>query len=211
MDAAAWADRLGDHARSAIVNHGDRGLRVVAVLAVLLVAAAVWAWLTFVVDDRLETYGPSMRPTMAGHGKVSVDEDAYASGTLPQPGEIVALQGPAGVDTGTCAEPTDGRSPCGAALGEYSSLRLLKRVVAEPGDSVAFAPDGTLIRNGTRVPEPYIRPCPGTCALPRPVRVPPGHYFVAGDNRPASSDSRIWGPVPLEAIDGRVVAPMEVE
>jgi signal peptidase I len=84
---------------------------------------------------------------------------------------------------------------------------VIKRVVAVPGDSVAFTPNGNLVLNGQQQEEPYILECPGGCGLPVPAVVPSDHYFLAGDNRPESSDSRFWGAVPREAIDGQVAVP----
>lgn len=184
---------------------GDRGLQIVAVLAVLLVLGAGAIWLALVNDERLQTYGPSMRPTLTGRGPVEVDKSAYAA-REPRRGEIVVLQAPAGVQTGACATRRQD-SPCDKPLAGYSLERVLKRVVAVPGDSVAFAGDGRLILDGRRTVEPYARRCRGGCALPRPITVPDGHFFVTGDNRPVSSDSRDWGPVPLRSIDGRVIPP----
>ena len=185
---------------------GDRGLRLTALLGALLVAGGAYVWFAFVADDDLESRGPSMRPTLTGPGRIAVDASAYSE-AAPQVGDIVVVQAPARFRRAACARPTHHASPCGAPFERYSLQRLLKRVVAGPGDSIAFAADGTVIRNGHSVDEPYIRHCPGTCALPKPVTVPAEHYFVAGDNRPQSSDSRSWGPVPLEAFDGRVNAP----
>lgn len=185
----------------------DRGLIATAIVGVLLAAVAIWAWIEVVEDDELPTRGPSMRPTLTGPASVDIDTDAYDSAT-PEVGDVVVLQAPVGVRTESCGAPRRFDSPCAEPKLPYSNLRLLKRIVAGPGDSIAFAPDGTAIRNGERAEEPYIRPCPrGTCGLSRPIDVPDGYYFVAGDNRPDSSDSRYWGPVPEEAIDGRVLLP----
>ncbi len=62
------------------------------------------------------------------------------------------------------------------------------------------------MRNGHPVREPYARPCTDTplCELPRAVKLPAGTWFLAGDFRGESDDSRIWGPVPTNAILGRV-------
>ncbi|HEY8477634.1 MAG TPA: signal peptidase I [Chloroflexota bacterium] len=77
---------------------------------------------------------------------------------------------------------------------------LIKRVVALPGEVVEVRQRRVLV-NGEPIPEPYIRALPNYDQPPQ--RVPPGHYYVLGDNRPFSSDSHMWGFVPEENIVGR--------
>ena len=171
-------------------------------LAVVLVGLGTWAIVWYLGRD-VPTFGPSMQPTLSRHDSIDIDTGAYDD-VPPAIGDIVALQAPQGLRTEVCAAPVPPSSPCPQAIEGYESLRLIKRVVAGPGDSVAFTREGRLIRNGQVVDEPYILECPGTCALPRAVTIPAGYFFVAGDNRPESSDSRYWGAVPEDAIDGRV-------
>jgi signal peptidase I len=66
--------------------------------------------------------------------------------------------------------------------------------------------DGVVLRDGEPADEPYIADCDGVeaCSFPQPITVPDGRYFLLGDNRGASDDSRFWGPVPREWILGRV-------
>ena len=80
---------------------------------------------------------------------------------------------------------------------------LVKRIIGLPGDEIGFA-DGIVTRNGAALDEPYL--APGTTTTPKgaeSVVVPDGAFFVLGDNRPSSIDSRIYGPVAGENIIGR--------
>ncbi|MFA9565500.1 MAG: signal peptidase I, partial [Acidimicrobiales bacterium] len=80
---------------------------------------------------------------------------------------------------------------------------LVKRIIGLPGDEITFA-DGVVVRNGAPVDEPYLTP--GTVTTPKgtePVIVPEGAFFVLGDNRSSSIDSRIYGSVAGENIIGR--------
>ncbi len=183
----------------------DWGLRITFVLGLLMTVGAGIAIYALISDDRLDTIGPSMRPTLEGRVALEIDESAYED-ALPRLNEVIAAQGPEGLELEACASPGP-RSPCARSDESYSTIRVVKRIVGLPGDSIAFSDDGGTIRNGKLAREPFIRRCSSQCALPRPIVVPEGHYFLAGDNRPVSSDSRSWGPVRFEAIDGRVMLP----
>lgn len=80
---------------------------------------------------------------------------------------------------------------------------FIKRVIGVPGDKLEIR-QGTVWINGKALVEPYVaRPMNPNEAYPyQSVTVPPGHYFMMGDNRGNSLDSRYWGFVPRENIIG---------
>ena len=87
---------------------------------------------------------------------------------------------------------------------------LVKRVIALPGQTI-YSADGELYVDGRRLREPYLPPrdplgrgIPGATRQD-PFRVPRGDFYVLGDNRALSCDSRFWGPVKGASIIGRVV------
>lgn len=79
---------------------------------------------------------------------------------------------------------------------------LIKRVVGVAGDKVRVRQDGVLFLNGEQQEESYLNERISIGELYRTTRVPPGHVFLLGDNRGNSADSRVFGPVPLENIQG---------
>jgi signal peptidase I len=87
---------------------------------------------------------------------------------------------------------------------------LVKRVIALPGQTI-YSADGVLYIDGRRLREPYLPPhdplgppIPGATRQ-HPFHVPPGEFYVMGDNRAISCDSRFWGPIKGSSIVGRVV------
>ena len=79
--------------------------------------------------------------------------------------------------------------------------RMLKRIVGLPGDHIAFH-DGMLYINGKRYAEPYLRGMPSTLGLQTSATaLGENEYFIMGDNRPHSTDSRHYGPITLPEIE----------
>jgi len=180
------------------------GRRAIPVFVLALVG--VWLLLHKDVQYYKVTSG-SMEPTLQIGQQVTA-ERSHA----PQVGDIVLFHPPAGARPSDplcgSTDEGDGRAqPCGVPLPGESKATFIKRVVAGPGDLVAIV-NGHAVVNGVTESEPYIAPCTGgetTCSFPTPVRVPAGDYYMLGDNRGTSDDSRFWGPVPSAWILGRVV------
>ena len=149
---------------------------------------------------------PSMEPTYELDQTLTVDLDAYDSAT-PEVGDVVTVHPPRGAVRGTrCGAPIVRGQVCAEPTAEPADVLFLERVVALPGEEIAIE-DGVPIVDGEPADEDFTNPCTdgSGCDFPEPVTIPEGHYFVMGDNRGASDDSRYWGPVPLDWIQGRVV------
>ena len=86
--------------------------------------------------------------------------------------------------------------------GYDSNSALIKRVVGLPGDELAVM-NGRLLRNGQKVEEPWLED--GMDYLMEPVIVPERQLWVMGDNRNASLDSHLWGPLPETNVIGTAV------
>ena len=98
--------------------------------------------------------------------------------------------------------------PCPRSNSQASSQYFVKRVIGLPGDRVSIS-DGHPVINGKPLwSEPYILPCveSQSCYYPHAMTVPRGEYFMLGDNRGDSDDSRFWGPIPGSWIIGEVFA-----
>jgi signal peptidase I len=150
----------------------------------------------------------SMVPTLQVGQRVLVNRIGARFGP-PQVGDVVVFHPPVGAEApNKCGGgmPPPGQV-CIKETPQKASINFIKRVVAGPGDRIKIL-DGHVIRNGKRQKDDYTAPCNGAdgCTFPREVTVPAGHWFMMGDNRGSSDDSRFWGPVPRKWIIGEAFA-----
>jgi signal peptidase I len=145
-----------------------------------LASAAVYATLllTF-VGQIARVDGLSMEPTLADHDRLVVNKWIYRV-SEPRSGDIVMLYYP--------VDP---------------EKSFVKRVIAREGDEVRIA-SGKVYVNGVALHDEFVTPEYRSFDDFGPQVVPQGYYFVMGDHRNGSFDSRHWGPVPKKYIVGKV-------
>jgi signal peptidase I len=153
----------------------------------------------------------AMAPTLTTGDIVLIDPQAFATRS-PAVGDIVLVHPPAASEV-ACAAPGEGIAISGASTGRVCDMpgtkpspeTFIKRIVAGPGDTVAIS-DGRVIRNGQPEPTPFPITCTSGigCSFPHPVRIPADTWFVVGDDRAQSADSREWGPVRTAWIVGKL-------
>jgi signal peptidase I len=133
----------------------------------------------------------SMLPTLQIGDRIVVDKLSYDLGSVHR-GDIVVFGKP--------------------QLEQADYTDLVKRVIGLPGDVIS-ASDGRIDINGRPLAEPWLpnplpptypSPVPQAFSLQHPYRVPPGEYYVMGDNRTDSEDSRYFGPIPGSLIVGKM-------
>jgi signal peptidase I len=143
---------------------------------VLTIVAAVAVLIATLILPVLQIEGTSMEPTLTN-------------------GDIVLLMKTARFDCGDL---------CGFT---WNNKLLIKRVIGVPGDWIEIDTDGTIYLNGEKLDEPYVeQKAFGECDLEFPFQVPQEQYFVVGDMRESSIDSRntLIGCIPKDQIVGKV-------
>jgi signal peptidase I len=145
----------------------------------------------------------TMEPTISVGDHVSV---TLTGARGIRVGDIVVFHPPRGAQTGACGVMPARGEMCARPTGGPVDISFIKRVVAGPRDTIALRA-GHVLRNGLPASEPFARTCDSSepCTFTQAIRIPADHWFMLGDNRGASDDSRFWGPVPGQWIVGRVV------
>ena len=171
------------------------------------VAAAFWIWSLVELSTHQVFKQPSesMEPTIAANERVVADKDAYDDAE-PERNDIVVFRPPVGALKGReCASPPKQGAACDKPIPREADVKFLKRIVALPGDTLSIQ-DGHPTVNGQLAEEDFTKPCrPGSsCNLPTQITIPPDHFFLMGDNRGESDDSRFWGPVPRDYLIGKI-------
>jgi signal peptidase I len=151
---------------------------------ILIIALVIIVPFRMFVAEPFVVSGSSMVPNYHNHDYLIIDRISYITGN-PSRGDVVVLR-----------YPKD--------LSQF----FIKRIIGLPGETVSLRQGYVVITNaqypeGWRLIEPYLASQTETIGRPEPVRLGSGEYFVLGDNRTASSDSRVWGILPREDIVGR--------
>jgi signal peptidase I len=178
---------------------------LVGIVAVALaLALAIQA---FVVKP-YEIPSGSMLPTLHLGQRILVDRVGTHFAD-PKVGNIYVFHPP---QSETCADPREGQNANGQNAGQAcdvvqakeSGQTYVKRVVGLPGDRLSIR-DGHVFRDGKAEKDSYTIPCDGSgeCNFPQTITIPRGDYYMMGDNRPDSLDSRFWGPVPKAWLIGK--------
>ncbi len=144
----------------------------------------------------------SMVPTLAVGQRVLVDRVALRLSD-PSRGDVLVFKPPAGADENRCGGPQPEGTACAKPTGKRSDTNFIKRVVAVGGDRLTVR-GGRVYIDGRLRKESFVRPddeC-AICNLPKEITIPKGHFFMMGDNRGESADSREWGPVPKKWLIG---------
>jgi len=87
---------------------------------------------------------------------------------------------------------------------DYRTNRLIKRVIAVAGETIDIR-DGQVYVNGQLLDEPYVKGYTPGMSMEYPLEVPQGYIFVMGDNRENSLDSRSFGPISLNSVEGKAI------
>ena len=146
----------------------------------IIISFAIAAVVIVFLYQPVKVEGTSMMPRLVDQQRIFVNKFVYHFEEI-QRGDIIVFR-----------FPLD------------SSKSYIKRVVGLPGDDVEIA-QGELIVNGDQLPEPYVLEQHSDRRSYPSVRVDPGHYYVLGDRRNTSNDSRTWGTVERSSIIGKAV------
>ena len=167
-----------------------------------LIGVAVFAAIQFaIVNFRVE--GSSMHPTLLPGHYLMVGKVEYFRLDTGRLAGLIPFWRPAQAEQIYLAGPPGRGDIIVFDYPDDTARQFVKRIIGEPGDTVAIN-GGTVSINGAPLDEPYLQG-PGAGDL-RPVRLGAGEYFVLGDNRAGSRDSRHWGPLESDYIIGRVWA-----
>jgi signal peptidase I len=172
--ADAWNAHLAGPARGAPRSGWGHLSREIAVTAVF---AVLLFFATHTVVQGREVHGPSMQPTYHEGQRLFITRYLFHG---PHRGDVVVFDPPV-----------------------HSADQYIKRIVGMPGDQISVR-GGRVRVNGELLDEPYLHGMKTACAG-RWCEVTLGadQYFVMGDNRTNSSDSRYWGPVTRDSLAGK--------
>lgn len=188
----------------------SRGNSLVELVAIIVVAVGLAFLIQAFVVKPYKIPSGSMEPTLSIGQRILVNRIGTDFGE-PKIGEILVFHPPEGATNGICGpdphQVTPGGAACDQPVPKEGSVTFIKRVVAGPGDTI-YIKEGHVYLNGKREKDSYIRECgeSSECNFPTAIKIPAGHWFMMGDNRGNSEDSRFWGPIPTSWVIGEAFA-----
>jgi signal peptidase I len=189
---------------------------IVELVVILAIAVGLALAIQALIVKPYRIPSGSMEPTLAVGQRVLVNRLGMDFGH-PHVGEIAVFHPPESAETQMCGpvahQVKPGGEACDLPVAKESSTNFIKRIVAGPGDEI-YVKEGHVYRRAAgqsrfvREQDSYIKPCGASseCNFTMPIKIPAGHWFMMGDNRGDSDDSRFWGPVPTSWIIGQAVA-----
>lgn len=158
----------------------------------------------------------SMTPTILDGERVLINRLVRTFHMPINRGDVITLESPIRDDVSGYSVSEEGKAQFKirsnivdfvlSDLLEINKVSYIKRVIGLGGEHITISPDGGVYINGEKLDEPYL-----TDGLKTPITgnfydldIPEGYVFVMGDNRGGSSDSREFGCIPLEKVEGRV-------
>jgi signal peptidase I len=167
---------------------------VITIVIAVGVVLAVKAWV--VNPYRIPT--SSMEPTLHCAEPAAGCRAGYSDRVLANR-FIYHFKEPGRGDIIVFETPPEALERCGAG-GTF-----VKRLIGLPGETIEVR-GGTVYIDGKKLTEPYLRENERDFSDFGPEKIPPDYFFMMGDNRPQSCDSRVWGPIPRDNIIGEVFA-----
>jgi signal peptidase I len=146
----------------------------------ILLAIVIAIFIVIFVVQPVKVEGTSMQPRLVDQERIFVNRFIYRFTSVHR-GDVVVFWYP-----------------------KDRSKSFIKRILGVPGDEIEIR-DGAVYVNGARVDEPYLKPEFRDYRSFQKVVVPPGQYFVLGDHRNSSNDSRSWGFVAQALIYGKAI------
>src|SRR5258708_742540 len=166
------------------------GSLITDITQTLAISLSVWLLAYLFLGHGTKIYGSSMEPAFHNEQGVFTDTFSYHFSS-PQRGDVIPPHAPPAAG---CVSGTGGD--------------FFKRIIGIPGEDVAVHDDAYYI-NGQKLVESYIPETEQTLSGPfidgRTIHLGSNEYFVSGDNREHSSDSRFWGPITQDEIIGKAI------
>ena len=194
----------------------DRTKDILEWIACILIAFVLALVIRYFVGTPTIVKQPSMFPTLKQNQRLILNRWSRTTKTMPDRGDIITFEAPTSdsyiYDSNNVVakysnEPVSSWDKFVYYVLEYDKDSYIKRVIALPGEHLEIK-DGKVYINGEELDEPYLQPDVTTEVTDKTpyydLVVPENCVFVMGDNRPASTDSRAFGCIPLEKIESKV-------